>query len=84
MNAKLRSPLWWFGGKSRLSSKIIPIVQSIPHRIYVEPFGGGASVLIRKVSSPVEVYNDLNYDVYEFFRVLSDEAMFAQFYRRVE
>jgi DNA adenine methylase len=50
----------------------------------VEPFGGGASVLIRKDPSPVEVYNDLNYDVYEFFRVLSDETMFSQFYRRVE
>jgi DNA adenine methylase len=54
-----------------------------PHRIYVEPFGGGASVLLAKLPSPVEVYNDADHALYELFVVLADPAEFERFYRRV-
>jgi len=54
-----------------------------PHRIHVEPFGGGASVLLAKPPSPVEVYNDIDGGLYEFFSVLADPAEFERFYRRV-
>jgi DNA adenine methylase len=41
-----------------------------PHEAYVEPFGGGASVLLRKDPSPLEIYNDLDSSVVNFWRVL--------------
>lgn len=42
------------------------------HRIYVEPFGGCASILLNKSPSEVEVYNDLNRDLYNLFRILRE------------
>jgi len=39
------------------------------HITYVEPFAGGAQVLFHKPPSNVEVLNDLDFDVVNFFRV---------------
>jgi DNA adenine methylase len=60
-------------------SKLLPYVPD--HRIYVELFGGGASMLIAREPSPIEVYNDLNSGLVNFFRVLRDGKQFKQFKR---
>jgi DNA adenine methylase len=47
------------------------------HKHYVEPFGGGASVLLLKDQSFSEVYNDLDGDICNFFEVLRHPALCA-------
>src|SRR5574343_303278 len=66
-----RPALRYFGGKFRLAPWIIS--QFPPHTVYVEPFGGGGSVLLRKLPAYHEVYNDLDGDVVNFFRVLREQ-----------
>ncbi len=78
---RLRSPITWFGGKGQLVAKLL---QYIPqHTYYLEVFGGGASLLFAKKPAKIEVYNDINSDLVNFFRVLRDEEKFEKFYRKV-
>ncbi len=71
--AKINCPaLRYTGGKWRLASWVIKHLPS--HRCYVEPFMGGASVLLRKPRSIVEVLNDKSDLVVTFFRVLRDRG----------
>jgi len=60
-------PLSYIGGKNRLATKIISMLPE--HTTYVEPFAGGAQVLFHKTPSNVEVLNDLDFEIVNFFRV---------------
>lgn len=60
-------PIPYIGGKNRLAAQIIELFPQ--HITYVEPFAGGAQVFFRKEPSKVEVLNDLDYEIVNFYRV---------------
>lgn len=75
----VNSPIRWVGGKSRLRKHIIPLFP--PHSCYVEPFCGAGWVLFGKDPSDVEIMNDIDGDVVNFFRVVKEqpEALIESF-----
>lgn len=79
----IRSPFPWFGGKGSPKIKQAILEALPPHTRYVEPFGGGASILLAKPPCAVEIYNDVNRGVVNFFRVIADPDRFARFMARV-
>jgi len=65
-----RPVLRYPGGKFKLAKWIISHFPQ--HSFYVEPYGGAGSVLMQKPRTQGEIYNDLNGDVVNVFRVLRD------------
>lgn len=70
MSEVTRPALRYHGGKFRLAPWLLQFFPE--HRVYTEAFGGAAGVLLQKPRSHGEVYNDLDGDVVNFFRVLRD------------
>lgn len=65
-----RPVLRYYGSKWALAPWIIahfPV-----HHSYVELFGGGGAVLLRKAPSPIEVYNDADGQIVNFFRMVRE------------
>lgn len=61
-------PFPYYGSKHRLAKWIVSFFPE--HDAYIEPFAGSAAVLINKQPSRFETLNDLNSDVYAFWKVL--------------
>jgi DNA adenine methylase len=74
-----RPALRYHGAKFRLAPWLLQFFP--PHGCYVEAFGGAAGVLLRKPRTYAEVYNDLDGEVVNFFRVLRDPALRADLVR---
>ena len=71
INEPKRPAIRWHGGKWRLANWIISHFPSDDHHdVYIENYGGSAAVLLRKQRSRIEVYNDLDLQIYKFFKVL--------------
>ncbi|WP_434510109.1 DNA adenine methylase [Desulfitobacterium sp. AusDCA] len=65
----MNSPIKWMGGKFRLRKRIVGMLPQ-DHLCYVEVFGGAGWVLFSKNPSKVEVFNDINGELINFFKVI--------------
>lgn len=63
----LRTPISYYGGKQKLVSTIVKFIPE--HNLYCEPFLGGAAVFFGKQPSNVEVVNDTNKELINFYKV---------------
>lgn len=64
----MNSPIPWLGGKRLLRKRVIDLFPE--HKCYVEVFGGGAWVLFGKEPSSVEVLNDIDGELINFYRIV--------------
>jgi DNA adenine methylase len=64
----MKTPLSYYGGKQNLAKIILGLIP--PHRVYCEPFLGGAAIFFAKEPSKVEIINDTNGEIINFYEVL--------------
>lgn len=67
----MNSPIKWVGGKRNLRKLLVSIMPN--HFQYVEVFGGAAWVLLGKQKSKLEILNDINGDLINFYKVIQDK-----------
>lgn len=68
---RLRTPISYYGGKQKLASRIISLIPR--HTLYCEPFIGGAAIFFAKRPSEIEVINDTNGELINFYRTLKED-----------
>jgi DNA adenine methylase len=71
LNGRKLIPFGWYGGKFSHLAWLLPLLPSCHH--YCEPFAGSGAVLLNRLPSAVETYNDLDGEAVNFFRVLREE-----------
>lgn len=67
----VKGPFGYFGSKQRLASRIVDSLP--PHNAWVEVFCGSAAVTLAKPQAPIEVINDIDGQIVNFYRVLRDK-----------
>ncbi len=64
----MKPQLTYYGGKQKLASRIVDMIPK--HRIYCEPFFGGGAVFFAKERSSIEVINDTNGELVNFYKMV--------------
>jgi DNA adenine methylase len=71
MEPTTKPPLTYYGGKQKLLNEILPLFPE--HKLYCEPFCGGAAVFFAKQASTIEVINDTNSELINFYRIVQND-----------
>ena len=77
----MNSPIRFFGGKGTMFNNIIEhFPEKHAYDTYIEPFAGSYSVGLKNCADvPIEIYNDLNQNVYSLYKVLQDKELYPRF-----
>lgn len=77
----MKSPIRYYGSKGTFQNEILNrFPETSTYDSYIEVYGGGASVLFGiKDIKPVEIYNDIEENVYSLMKVLQDKKSFEKF-----
>ncbi len=79
----MNSAIKLHGGKHYLAGKVVGLMA--PHIHYVEPYAGSLAVLFVKDPEGVsEVVNDIDDNLMNFWKVLSQKSFFELFQRQIE
>ncbi len=68
---EIKTPTSYYGGKQNLVKTILPLIPN--HSTYVEPFVGGGAIFWAKPSSEVEIINDTNRELINFYEIVKNE-----------
>lgn len=69
----MKPPLTYYGGKQKMAATILQLIPE--HVLYTEPFAGGAAMLFAKEQSEIEVINDTNRELINFYKVMQQDFM---------
>lgn len=77
----MNSPIRWLGGKRYLKKHLVSIMP--PHINYIEVFSGALWVLLEKEPSKLEIFNDINGDLINFYKVIQDENKYQELINKI-
>lgn len=67
----MRTPVTYYGGKQNMVKHILPLIPM--HSLYCEPFCGGAAIFFAKENAEVNVLNDTNRELINFYNVVKHD-----------
>ena len=86
MAKRLQPPIKYFGGKNTMFKRILAeFPKPEDYDLYIEPFAGSYGIGLKIIPTPtMEIYNDLDKNVYSLYKVLQDAEMFKEFKRKCD
>lgn len=67
----MKTVLKYPGAKNRLADWIVSYIPK--HKVYLEPYFGSGAVFFNKEPVKIETINDLNHDVYNYFKIVREK-----------
>ncbi len=77
---RIKPPSRSFGGKGTMFKEIEKYFpDKTTYDTYIEPFAGTFSMGLACSEAPIEIFNDLDKNIYSLYKCLSDKDLFEQF-----